>query len=68
MRAAVARGYGTCAQIVLARHEPTIVQELHFPVNRSVVRGLSLGVPDDDVAIDNISFPPEAFDAFCTFQ
>lgn len=34
MRAAVARGYGTCAQTVLARHEPTIVQELHFPVNR----------------------------------
>jgi nitroreductase len=68
MLAAVAHGYGTCAQVVFARHEPTILRELHLPVNRSVVCGLSLGVPDDDAAINNIRFPRESLNAFCTFR
>jgi len=68
MLAAAARDYGTCAQVVFARHEATIVRELGIPENRSVVCGVSLGVPDRNDPINNVSYPREPVSAFASFR
>ena len=68
MLAAAARGYGTCAQVVFARHEATIVRELGLPDDRSVVCGVSLGVPDRDAPINTVSYPREPVSAFARFE
>ncbi len=68
MLAAVARGYGTCAQVVFARHEATIVRQLGLPADRSVVCGMSLGVPNGEAAINRVDYSRAPLSAFCTFR
>ena len=59
MLAAHARGLATCPQVVFARYQALIAQQLQFAPGEAVVCGMSLGFADADAKFNLLDMPRE---------
>lgn len=67
MLALTARGLGTCVQVSIAGYPEIIHQQLHIPMDYTVLCGLAVGYPDPDFAANDIRTPRNPIDQNVVF-
>jgi nitroreductase len=67
MIAARARGLDTCPQVLFARFQTVIAEQLDLPSGQDVICGMSLGYADERAKINSLDMPRERVERFASF-
>jgi nitroreductase len=67
MIAARARGLDTCPQVLFARFQTVIAEQLDLPSGQDVMCGMSLGYADERADINRLNMPREPAERFASF-